>query len=192
MPRTLLLLRADDIAVTNDDVVAFESVCATIGVTVTTEDVHIPKDVEEALSGSFNYICFADHGDEENFGDNDSLSISWNKITELVCELDCLAINGIVLLCCCKGGALDVGCTLIDYCPKLDFVMGPPEESDSRGLLISYMVFLYNYEINKLSEEDAIHRAINGTGVQIDHFYKSHRNEQTGEFYCPICEEQGN
>ncbi len=189
MPKDLIFIRADQIAIPDSDVDAFQHMCYAYGVDLKRKEVKSEDDIEDALSGIFKYICFAGHGDECSFGNESDLSLSWDRIGEIICQKNCLHHNGIVILFCCKGGLTEVGCKLIESCPNLDFIVGVPENENSLGLLTAYSIFIYNLEINRLDEEESIHRAICGTGIKIEHFYRGHRDAETGEYKCLKCEE---
>lgn len=44
-------------------------------------------------------------------------------------------------------------------------------------------------EINGVGEEESIHKSMEATGIEIQHYYRGDKNPDTGEYFCKICEE---
>lgn len=189
MPKSILFIRADKIAIPDIDVLAFQSLCKVYNIQLYQFELTNESEMTHALSGSFDYICFAGHGNLSGFGDSNYFTIPWEQIGQIICEQNSLKFNGIVILFCCNGGLPHVGCQLINLCSNLDFVMGVPQLGQSIDLLMAYSIFIYNRELKNLTEVDSIHRAIAGTGVHLEHYYKGDKDPVTNEYRCKKCEE---
>ena len=190
MPKNLLIIRADSEQVPDEHLDAFTAMAKQINVDVEIKDISSIGELEKCLNGSNKYVCFAGHGNSTSFGDNEQLSISWSEIGELLCKKGCFLPNAKILLYCCFGGLKEVSCTLMDSCPKLDFIIGCKTEIHSIDMLNAFSIFLYNMERNyHIGDVKSAHRTLYGTGILIKHYSRNEYNEQTKEHICQDCEE---
>lgn len=190
MPKQMLLIRTDSEQIPDDHVEAFTKMAKQLNIDITLKDITSLDELESCLTGSNKYVCFAGHGNASSFGDNKNLSIEWSKIAELLCQKGCFVHNAKILLYCCFGGLEQVSCSLMDSCPKLDFIIGCKTEINSIDMLNAFNIFLYNIERNHhVGDETAAHRALYATGISLRHFSRNEFNEKTKEYVCQKCEE---
>jgi hypothetical protein len=189
MPIELLFIRADREQIPDEHVEAFGKMCEINGVRFKHIDIKSQDELKGCLNGNFKYICFAGHGNSLVFGDESDFEIDWAALGQILCSSNCFTFHANILLYCCEGGLFEVGCTLIESCPKLDFIIGAKHKQNSIDLLNAFNIFIYNIQIKNLTDEEAAHKAFQATEIDFEHLHRRDREKSTGEFICVKCEE---
>ena len=166
MPKRFLIIKASsDICAAEID--NMKTIADMFGIehcaTVLTEMEQFRKDL--CAGGNYDYVYLAAHADLMGFGEIDgSVSIEWKEFAEALCDSDCLNVECILLLGCCRGGLQKVASQLFYYCSQIDYVCGPRWTVSSEDISAGFHVFVYNMEIRREQPSTAVERASLATG----------------------------
>ncbi len=190
MSKKLLFIRTDNIQIPDSHVEALNKMVKTLNISVVLKDIQTIDEIKETLTQKYKYICFAGHGDTENFGNSSEISIPWSEIGKEICLTDALLPNSKIILDCCFGGLKSVACSLMNICSKIDYVIGSKNEIHSIDMLNATCLFIYNIERNfTIGDEKCGHRVLYGTGIKINHFSRSEYDNENDIYFCPDCEQ---
>lgn len=194
MPNKVLFIRFDNDDCGDKEIEAFKALTKLTRYQFIHKDVSDEDSLSKALENNgIKYLILAGHGDESGIGtQNGTINITWTRIGKIICNSGCLqnVIGAKVILFCCKGGVEEVACKFMDVCSQIEFVVGAKYEENSTDLFGVFSNFFFNIEINtrKFVDEEAIHRAQESTGIEIDHFSRSIYDEDRKNYICERCE----
>lgn len=191
----VLFIQFDENDCRPNEIETFEKLVRLGGLTFNHEKIENRQSFRNVLKKHSNikYLILAGHGNESGIGSvDDSFTISWDQVAADICDSGCfnLVVEAKLLLWCCSEGIERIACTLMDACSQLEFIAGPTREETSIDIFGLFSVFMFNLEISskKVDAESSIHRAQEGTGVEINHFSRFDKDND-GEYYCKKCKD---
>lgn len=184
--KKLLFVRITEDVLTNSVNSLFEFY-KHFNIMITAVDIRTADELEPLLKDKkYDYIYLAGHGDETCFTDNNDFNLSWSDIGNLLCSMDCLTTEGIVMLYCCLGGITNVVYTLMGQCPNIKYVCGAKQSVKSIEISTAFTMFLYNHEYRGIDPVISAQKASFATDIRLE-CYDRCEVENNSVFYSKYC-----
>lgn len=163
------------------------------GIDVLPVAVNNIEDFKSALRGKkLDYLFLAGHANEECFSDNKVFRESWSEIGKIICSLECLNNDSIIMLYCCKGGMVKVAYTLFAECPNIRYVLGAKQIITAIQLTVGFNVFMYHVEYRKTDPVLAARKSTDATDIRFECFDRidAEVNPHWHNNYCKDCNDR--
>ncbi|EKT3967418.1 hypothetical protein NTJ12_002506 [Flavobacterium psychrophilum] len=184
--KKLLFVRVTEDVLTNSVNSLFEFY-KHFNIVMTAVDIRTVEELEPLLKDKkYDYIYLAGHGDEICFSDNKDFNLTWKDIGTLLCKMDCLTTEGIVMLYCCNGGITNVVYTLMGQCPNIKYVCGAKQSVRSIEISTAFTMFLYNHEYRGIDPVISAQKASFATDIRLE-CYDRCEVENNSVFYSKYC-----
>lgn len=192
LTKKMLFIRATgDIDIKDIHLGMLKGYCQQFGIEFILRQVYNHDTLNQALhqTNKVDYLLLGGHGESHGFGNNNGFEISWQQLTDIICESNCLNSKAQVILYCCKGGQQKIACSIIQSCPNIENLIGVKEEYESLDLLSGMFVFLYNRERMGMNPRKSMEKASNATSIDFEFYAEDFVNSE-GHLICQKCYEQ--
>lgn len=146
--QTMLILACSGLADESDEINSIQSLCNLYEIDYQTIFISTSEVFFDSLKEgkSYDYIYLSSHGNEYGFSNGTKeLDIRWTQFGEVLYNRNILKEESLILLSCCRGGLNDVAFDLINFCPHINYVIGPRTSLLTEEVLIGFSVFLFNF-----------------------------------------------
>lgn len=164
MRQTLLLIKASQ-DVCNDEIDTIRSVSSIHQIDTIVVDLTIGETIENKATGHcFDLIYLCGHGNFQGMGTEDGSVMTWDKISQDLCQTACTKPGATVFCACCRGGLLNAAISFFKNCGSVGFVVGPRSEIYPQSIILGFHAIMYNILFRKSEPDDACDAAYKATG----------------------------